>query len=127
MLQQILNSLKGTVSNDDEDTRRAFERRESDQCIAIIDDIAFPVVNWSKGGILLNGDDRTFGIEDSKTVTLRFKLTDRVVDVEHKGRILRKGRDKFVVEFSPLSQNIERQFNNVVDDYVAQEFANSQA
>ena len=127
MLQKIINAMKSSASNDDDDARRTYERREQDQCIAIIDGVGFPVQNWSKGGLLLSGDDRTFGIDDIKNIIMRFKLTDRVVDVQHKAQVIRKGRDKFVLQFQPLTQNVENQFNNIVDDYVAQEFANSQA
>lgn len=126
MLNTILQTLKLKVSNDDQDTRRTNERRESDSCVGIIDGVSYPVHNWSKGGILLTGDDRQFGVNDIKTVTLRFKLADRVVNVLHSGRVLRKGSDKFVIQFAPLTQNIERQFNHIVDDYIAQEFVNSQ-
>lgn len=126
MLNTILQTLKMSVSNDDQDARRLHERRESDSCIGIIDGTSYPIQNWSKGGVLLTGDDRQFSVDDIKDVILRFKLTDRVVDVAHKGRILRKGNDKVVIQFSPLTQQIERQFNNVVDDYMAQEFVNSQ-
>ena len=127
MFQQLMNSMKLTASNDDKDTRRAHERREQDHCIAVIDDVTFPIQNWSKGGILLQGDDRTFAVEDVKQVTIRFKMADRVMDVTHKGQIIRKGRDKFVIQFYPLTQNVDNQFNSVVNDYIAQEFANSQA
>jgi len=127
MLQHIINSMKSLASNDDTDTRRTYERREEDQCIAMIDGASYPIENWSKGGLLLTGDDRTFGIADKKDIIVRFKLTDRVVDIELKGQIIRKGRDKFVVQFYPLTQNIDNQFNSIVDDYAAQEFANSQA
>ena len=127
MLHKILGSLKTTVSNDDTDTRRAFERRDEDHCIAMIDDVSFPVENWSKGGLLISGDDRSFGVNEVKNVTMRFKLTNRVMDVEHKATVLRKGREKFVLQFHPLTQNIENQFNVIMDDFSAQEFANSQA
>ncbi len=126
MFSNILQSLKNRTSNDDQDARREHTRREADNCIGVIDGVSFPIQNWSKGGVLLTGDDRTFGVNEVKTVTLRFKLADRVIDVLHSGRILRKGRERFVIEFAPLTQNIDRQFNHVLNDYVAQEFVNSQ-
>ena len=127
MLNTILQTLKLKASNDDQDTRREYERRETDSCVGIVDGVSYPVHNWSKGGILLTGDDRQFSLNDMKTITLRFKLADRVVDVLHSGHVLRKSRDKFVIKFAPLTQTIERQFNHIVDDYIAQEFANSQS
>ena len=126
MFTSILETLKSTASNDDQDARREYERREIDSCIGIIDGVSYPILDWSKGGVALSGDDKQFSVNATKTITLRFKLENRIVDVLHSGRILRKGRDKFVLQFAPLTQNIDRQFNHILDDYVAQQFANSQ-
>lgn len=126
MLTDILDTLRINASNDDQDSRRVHERRKMDSCVGIIDGKAYPVQDWSKGGILLTGDDRNFTLNEAKTVTLKFKLADRVMDVLHSGKILRKSRDKFAIQFAPLTQEVERKFKQVVDDYVAQEFANSQ-
>jgi len=126
MFQQLINSLQINASNDDVDTRRTHERREMDSCVAVIDGKAYPVKNWSKGGILINADERGFAVDDIKTVTMKFKLADRVMDVAHNGRILRKDKEQFVVQFNPLTQDVDKRFTMVVDDYVSQEFANSQ-
>lgn len=126
MFEKLIDSLKINASNDDFDTRREHERRDMDSCVAIIDGKAYPVKNWSKGGILLTGDERSFGLNDIKDVTMKFKLADRVMDVQHNGRILRKDKDQFVIEFNPLTENVDKRFTMVVDDYVTQDFANSQ-
>jgi hypothetical protein len=126
MFQQLINNLQLNASNDDYDSRRTHERREMDSCVAIIDGKAYPVKNWSKGGILVNADDRNFALNDVKDVTMKFKLADRVMDVRHNGRILRKDKDQFVIQFNPLTQDVDKSFTMVVDDYVSQEFANSQ-
>jgi len=127
MFQTLIDALKFKISNDDQDTRRAHERHTGGKCVGIIDGVSYPVENWSKGGALLMGDDRQFGVNDIKDVTLRFKLSDRVIDILQTGHVLRKGRDKFVMQFAPLTQNIDRQFNSIVDDYMAQEFMRSQS
>jgi hypothetical protein len=126
MITNILDKLNITASNDDTDTRRAHERREMDQCIGIIDGKAYPIQNWSQGGVLLQGDDREFSVNDVKNITMKFKMSDRVVDVTHAGRILRKGRDKFVLQFSPLTDAVSHRFKQIIDDYVTQEFVASQ-
>lgn len=126
MFQQLINNLQINASNDDYDSRRSYERREMDACVAVIDGKAYPVKNWSKGGILINADDRNFALNDIKNVTMKFKLADRVMDVAHNGRILRKDKSQFVVQFNPLTQEVDKRFTMVVDDYNAQEFANSQ-
>ena len=126
MLADILDTLRLNASNDDAESRRSNERREMDSCVGIIDGKAYPVQNWSQGGILLSGDDRNFTVNDIKTVTLKFKLADRIMDVTHNGKILRKAKDKFVLQFAPLTQDVGKRFKQVIDDYNAQEFANSQ-
>lgn len=126
MLNDILDSLKISASNDDFDSRRAHERRAMDSCVGIIDGKAYPIQNWSNGGVLLTGDDRAFSVNDTKTITMKFKLADKIMDVTHAGRVLRKGRDKFVLQFAPLTHDVNRKFKKIIDDYVTQEFANSQ-
>lgn len=127
MLSEILETLKMSASNDDTDTRRSNERREMDACVGIIDGKAYPIQNWSNGGVLLTGDDRHFSVDEEKDITMKFKLADRIMDVTHSGKILRKARDRFVIQFAPLSHDVERRFTQIVDDFVSQEFANSQA
>lgn len=126
ILSDILQGLKISASNDDADSRREHERREMDSCVGIIDGKAYPIQNWSTGGVLLTGDERTFSVDDVKTITIKFKMSDKVMDVTHSGRILRKSRDQFVLQFGPLTNDINKKFKQVVDDYVTQEFVTSQ-
>jgi len=126
MITDILEGLKISASNDDFDSRRSHERREIDSCIAVIDGMSYPVENWSQGGILIHGDDRGFGINEVKDITIKFKVAEKVMNVTHNGRVLRKGNGKFALQFSPLTQQVDKQFQHVLDDHMAQEFANSQ-
>ena len=126
MLSDILDSLRISASNDDFDSRRAHERREMDSCVGIIDGKAYPIKNWSNGGVLMSGDGRNFSVDDIKNVTMKFKLTDKIMDVTHAGRVLRKANDRFVLQFAPLTQDVSNRFKQVIDDYVSQEFINSQ-
>ncbi|MEM9469620.1 MAG: hypothetical protein AAF988_05600 [Pseudomonadota bacterium] len=127
MLRNILDSMRINASNDDQHNQRANPRRDVDSCIAMIDGKMYPVKNWSHGGALLAGLEHTLSENDIKDITLKFKLSDRVIDVTHKAKILRKIHDKFAIQFAKLTPDIEKSFKLVVDDYVAQEFANSQA
>ena len=126
MLETILDTLKISASNDDFDSRRASERREMDNCVGIIDGKTYPIQNWSNGGVMLTGDARLFGMNDVKEIIMKFKLAERVIDVPHRGRVLRKGNNEFVLEFSPLTESVDNKFKMVIDDYNAKEFANSQ-
>ncbi|MCI5061300.1 MAG: PilZ domain-containing protein [Alphaproteobacteria bacterium] len=126
MLNDILDTLRINASNDDYTSRRTHERREMDSCVGIIDGKAYPVQNWSQGGVLLTGDDKSFTVDDEKEITLKFKLADRIMDVAHTGKVIRKSSNRFVLQFLPLSQQVGQRFQQVIDDYVAQEFAGSQ-
>lgn len=127
MLSAILKKMRSTVSNDDEANRRASPRRMMDQCVGIVDGKTYPIVDWSHGGVLMTGDGKTIALDESKDVTLKFKLSDDVMKVEHRGRIIRKTKDKFAIRFEPLTRDITQQFQHVIDDYVTREFAGSQA
>ena len=132
MFQALMKNLKNSAINDDFDlesfeTRRTSERRQMDSCVGIIDGRAYPIKDWSKGGVLIMGDERQFALNETKAITIKFKLADKIIDVVHAGRVLRKGRDQFALQFAPLTGEVDRKFRQVVEDAVAQEFANSQA
>ena len=127
MLQTLISSLKAGTSNDRSEPNRRHPRRDVDRCVAVIHGRTFPVENWSLGGVLLQADDRLFGKEQDIDFTVKFKLRNNLLDVNHRGTVVRKSAGKVAIRFEPLSQTINRQFQQVIDDYVAGEFANSQA
>lgn len=127
MLSTILNSMRISASNDDRTNMRSHHRREMDSCVGIIDGKIYPIKNWSEGGALMTGLEY-FHIEENqeKEITLKFKLAEKIMDIKHKGKILRRAQDKFAIQFAPLTQDVEMGFKKVMDDYVTQQFANSQ-
>lgn len=127
MFQTFLSSLKTQSSNDRNVSQRRYPRRQSDRCVAVVCGQAFPVEDWSPGGLLISADDRLFGIGKDLDVTVKFKLRNTILDINHRARVIRKGTYKVALAFEPLPQAINRAFQQVVDDYVAREFANSQA
>lgn len=131
MLQNFLDTLRASASNDREpeataQTRRRHPRREVDQCVAVIHGQTFPVENWSMGGLLLTGDERLFGVASDIDLTIKFKLRNAILDIPHKARVIRKNPFKIALEFAPAGRHIRRMFQQVVDDALAREFANSQ-
>jgi len=126
MLESFLSSLRASASNDPDLTRRRAPRRAEDRCVAVIHGRAFPVENWSFGGVLLNADDRLFGDGMDIGVTLKFKLRNSIVDVEHHAKVVRKGNQKVALEFERLGKTLARKMQQVVDDAIAREFASSQ-
>ena len=62
---------------------RQHARRSDDRCVSIINGQMHPVENWSKGGMLISADDRLFGIDQECTFTLKFKLRDEIMEIDH--------------------------------------------
>lgn len=116
-----------TASNDYADSRRRTPRRSADNCISIIDGKAYPVHNWSDGGLLIHADDRLFSMAAPVEVTMKFRLNGQILDIPHRGKVVRKSRSGVAVQFEPLTHEIARKFKQVVDDFVTREFMESQA
>ena len=110
-------------------SRRLYDRRssETDVCVGQVQNDMYPVEDWSQGGVLLSGDNKFFDAEKVYDVTLRFKLRDRVLNVSHPARVVRKYGDKTAMQFTPLTKEVRSAFQKVIDDMVASGFANSQA
>lgn len=127
MLQTFLSSLRSRGSNDAAASRRRHPRRRADRCVAVICGQSFPVEDWSPGGLHIMADDRLFSIGQDIDLTVKFKLRNAILDINHRGRVVRKANRKVAFEFEPLPQAVRRAFQQVIDDQVAREFANSQA
>lgn len=108
------------------ETRRKSPRRSADNCITVIDGRSYPVHNWSDGGLMIQADDKMFSLAAPIEVTMKFRLSGKIVDIAHRGKVVRKMRDKLAIQFEPLNRDIQRKFKQVVDDYVTREFAESQ-
>ena len=127
MLQTLISTLKADTSNDSESTNRRHPRRNFDRCVVVIHGRTFPVRDWSLGGVLLEADERLFGKDQDIEITIKFRLRNNILDVKHQGTVVRKHSGKVAIQFEPLPQMIRRQFQQVIDDQVAGEFAHSQA
>lgn len=114
------------ASNDSNmETRRKSTRREADNCITVINGKAYPVHNWSDGGLLVQADERLFSVDAPVEVTMKFRLSGKIMDIPHRGHVVRKMRDRLAIRFEPLTREITNKFQQVVDDYVTREFAES--
>lgn len=126
MFSNFLASLRANTSNDASETQRRYPRRANDRCVVVIHGQTFPVENWSFGGLLLNADERLFGAGQDIEVTLKFKLRNTILDVTHRGHVVRKNAGKVAIEFETITQTLRRALQQVIDDAVASEFATSQ-
>jgi hypothetical protein len=115
-----------TPKGSDGITRRQHARRNCDKCVSVINGKTYPVENWSMGGLLVYGDSRPFGVDNEIDITLKFKLSNNILNVPLRARVVRKTYDRVAFEFLPFGKQIKNSFQNVVDDFVAAEFADSQ-
>lgn len=107
--------------------RRAYPRRENDKCVSVIDDHFMPIENWSMSGVLLNGDDRLYNVGDNINMLLKYKTSKGIVEVQQNAHVVRKGNERIALEFSPLNRQAFQDFQRVIDDDAASQFAASQA
>ena len=107
--------------------KRQHARRADDRCVTIINGQMHPVENWSAGGMLIAADERVFAIGQDCVFTLKFKLRDEVMEIDHKANVVRKSPNKVALKYQPLSKDAQSNFQKVVDDYVSQRFAESQS
>lgn len=127
MFGNFLSSLKNEKSQPKIDTtRRRHARRSADRCVSVIDGKIYPVLDWSLGGTQITCDERLYGVGQEVEIALKFQLREDVIDIPHKGRVVRKGKGRIALEFLPLTKEIRDRFQNVVDDYISREFADSQ-
>lgn len=106
---------------------RRHARRAGDQCVTLVDGKMLPVENWSAGGLLVAADDRLFALNQDCNVTLKFKLRDKVLDIAHSGKVIRKSANKIAIQFTPLTKAVQDDFKKVVDDFVTQRFIETQS
>ena len=108
-------------------SRRESPRRHNDKCMGVIDGKAMPVVDWSMGGVRVFGDTRTMAVGQEVDVTLKFQVQNSLVNIQHRGEVVRKGRDTFALRFKPLTNDVRQNFSQIIDNFNAMEFASSQA
>lgn len=132
MLQTIMTALgfKTTLSSDDGDgfaSRRAYPRRTCDQVVSFVNGKAHPVLDWSPGGLRVFADSRPLAVGDELDIEMKFHLRDELVAMQHKAKVVRKGMESISLQFLPLTGEIHRTFQHVIDDFNVREFAGSQA
>ena len=100
IVQRIVK--QGGIGSDHK--RRGQERRVQDQCVAYIGNKNYPIENWSSGGVLIFAADNGFGIADKVVISHKFSIKGRIVDIQEKARVVRKGAHRVAFQFSNLSK-----------------------
>lgn len=126
MFGSFFARLKAENTNEQFSTRRRFSRRSCDSSVVIINGQIYPVENWSMGGVSINSDTRQFGVDQDFDMTIKFRLSDNVIDLPHTARVVHKNSQRVAFEFSPLTKAVRKGLQSVVDDYVTARFAESQ-
>ncbi len=109
--------MKASVGNDVATNAQRAQRRDVDISICEIDGTVYPVTNWSASGILLAGDERLFAKGEAVEMKLRFRLSDRILEIPHTGTVMRKAKGGFAVHFDPLPAEAAQNFSAVIADY----------
>lgn len=126
MIKEWIDNLVFSASNDDIDARRAHPRRKSDSAVVMIDGKNFVVENWSEGGLLLSGDAKMFSVDQPIETHMKFKVNKDVLEFGQAGRVVRKGTNKFAIQFAELNGDAFTVFKRVIENAVTNEFAASQ-
>lgn len=126
MLGNILKRKNTMDARSESKAKRLHARRNEDRCVSVINGQMHPVENWSSGGLLITADERLFAMDQDCILTLKFKLRDEIMEIDHKAKVVRKSPHKVALQFQPLTKKVQEGFKKVVDDYVSQRFAESQ-
>jgi hypothetical protein len=78
------------------------------------------------GGALFYTHTAGFGVGQTLKIEMKFKLHDRVLTVPLSGTIARKSSHKVALKFDPLTDDVKRAFQLVMDDRRIQDFMRSQ-
>lgn len=128
MIQTVLSALG--IKGDDsiaERTKRRFERRKGNEKSMIeVNGKQFSLTDWSEGGAFFEGSDVPLALGQELNFTLKFKMRHGIVAVRHKGRVVRSAMKGAAVQFDPLTRDIKRQFDRVVDGLISENFMASQ-
>ena len=119
-------SMSRNTRQEQEHTRRASHRLASLRSVCMIESKNYPIVDWSMDGVQIVADPRMFSQNQKLEIILKFKLHHSILEIPCKGIIVRKANDRLGVKFESFDKNIRQLFLKVVDDYFANEFAESQ-
>ncbi|MAM33541.1 MAG: pilus assembly protein PilZ [Micavibrio sp.] len=131
MIKSFIRNMRANAAMNTQaqqvENKRVYPRRDNDRCISEIDGKRHPVEDWSFGGLRLIGDFRTYTVGQSLPITVKFKLQDQIMRIHHAATVVRRSGQNMALQFEPLTQDMRTNFQKVVDDFNAQEFASSQA
>ncbi len=123
----ILGNTETDEFSDTPLSRRAFPRRAADKCVGVVNGQSVPVIDWSPGGAKVLADTRPYAVGEAVDVTLKFQFADQMINVNHRAQVVRKSAETFSLQFAPLTAEIRKTFQHVIDNFNTEEFVASQA
>lgn len=114
MWNALLRRSGGPANSDNQTSRRRHERRETDLCMARLNDTTYPVRDWSFGGLQIEADGRSFPLGHVFDVVLSVKASDRIWDIQHTASVIRRTGEQVALQFDPLPGHVRIQMENVL-------------
>lgn len=113
--------------NSGEDSRRKYIRHPAAQAEVVVADRVYSLRDWSMGGISFDTTlDARLTEGDIVQFMLRFRLPHDTISIPQQGRVVRTARRGVAAEFAPLSLDVRRKFEKVLDSLHTQSFVESQ-
>lgn len=113
MWTNLMKKTGGPANSDMPATRRRYQRRLNDICLARMANQSFPVSDWSFGGLKLDTDGRSFEVGHVFDVTLSVKTQNRIWDINHTAQVVRRNDESVALQFDPLPGHIRTQMEAV--------------
>ena len=110
MFGNMFSAAKRSETKATGERKRRHPRRVDDRCVSVINGQMHPVENWSSGGMMVTADERLFALGQDCIFTLKFKLRDEIMEVDHKAKVVRKAPNKIALQFLPLSKKVQTGF-----------------
>lgn len=134
MLEHLLQQfglVPATAATGAVASRRRYVRRDGRHAEVKINDRAFPVNDWSRGGLSFEpARDISLKPGDEIDMTIKFRFHNEIIDIPHRGRVVRRtegrnGRTGVGIAFDPPTVPVRRAFEKVIDSYNTQELLGS--
>lgn len=131
MINRILNSLGlGDGSLNGAEWRRRHARHSGQQAQASvrIGNRLYSMRDWSMGGVSFNTlADDTVAVGDRIELEMDFHLPTETVTIVQPVEVVRKEGNGIAAAFAPLTSDVRRRFEKVIDGIHAQSFVESHA
>ena len=125
MIKKLLSRSSEDAKISVSETRRRHTRLEEEVSRIAVNGFDYNIKDWSKGGVYFDAPNQSFKIGDAVDLVLNFSLPHGHIQIPLSGRIARRTRSGYAVQFTPLTSETRAQFVRVLDAIVSRGFENS--